>query len=414
MELAMMTKAIILADDLTGAADAGVAFSRMGLSTLIRLKPGLPDHQSDWADVVVSLTRSRHSSASEAARRNHTVAQDILRLPASHKPLWVYQKIDSTLRGQVVASLAATLTTLQLECALVAPAFPALGRTTVNGELLVQGRPLIESEFKAEVTEGHLLTLFRTQLPEKQVSLIHLKLMKQGCRVIAEILKKMGPGIYVADATSDTDLRNLVQAAQAVGIRLLCGSAGLSHALIDAYPLQSSIKPPASPRHAAGPILIVAGTRHPVTARQITMAQKHGIQVIRPGARGFPCSETWLGETFKTVKRQLAKHAVVILTTMGLRPIPNGENEIATRLGALVRMLTEAVPLGALVLTGGDIALAACDALKATSLYLQIEIEPGIAEGWLVDGIDPGLPVVTKAGGFGNDQSLLTIIQQLQ
>ena len=409
-----MTQAIILADDLTGAADTGVAFSRAGLSTLLSLKPGLPNPRIDWADVVISLTRSRHSSETTTIRRNQIAARHISRLPASHQPRWIYQKIDSTLRGYVAASLAATLSILNLDSALVAPAFPVLERTTLNGHQLVQGKRLAETEFRAEVAEGHLPTLFQTQMSDRQVSLIPLERVKQGSAVIAEIFEAQGPGIYIADATTDDDLRNLTRAAEAAHIQLLCGSSGLAHALVETYPFQSLIKPPASPRHNTGPILIVAGTRHPATIRQIRAAQTEGIPIIQPANEGFPQSDTWIDETIEAAKRQLAQHQVLILTTMDLQNFPDAESEIATKLGKLVQTFIEDVPLGALVLTGGDIALSVCDALHAKSLHLQLEIEPGIAEGWLVDGSDPGLPVVTKAGGFGNDHTLLTIIQQLQ
>mgnify|MGYP000476463367 CR=1 FL=1 len=52
-------------------------------------------------------------------------------------------------------------------------------------------------------------------------------------------------------------------------------------------------------------------------------------------------------------------------------------------------------------------------ATGSRALWLQGEIEPGIAVGRLLGGRWPGLPVMTKAGGFGTDQSLPLAINRL-
>ena len=65
----------------------------------------------------------------------------------------LFKKVDSTLRGNVAAELAAALRTRRALISpparvgiVFAPAFPALGRTTVNGRQLVYGQPLRETE----------------------------------------------------------------------------------------------------------------------------------------------------------------------------------------------------------------------------------------------------------------------------
>jgi uncharacterized protein YgbK (DUF1537 family) len=79
-------------------------------------------------------------------------------------------------------------------------------------------------------------------------------------------------------------------------------------------------------------------------------------------------------------------------------------------LDALARLAERLVPaLGprGLVLTGGDVALAVLLALRAGLLAVEGEVLPGIARARIGDGPLAGLPVVTKAGGFGDAQALL-------
>jgi uncharacterized protein YgbK (DUF1537 family) len=63
------------------------------------------------------------------------------------------------------------------------------------------------------------------------------------------------------------------------------------------------------------------------------------------------------------------------------------------------------VELQGVILTGGDTAKAVCKQLGVSGIQLIKEIEPGIPLGKLV-GNAP-LWVVTKAGAFGNENSLL-------
>jgi uncharacterized protein YgbK (DUF1537 family) len=72
-------------------------------------------------------------------------------------------------------------------------------------------------------------------------------------------------------------------------------------------------------------------------------------------------------------------------------------------------ILDEADVLG-LVLTGGATGLMVCQKLGADRASIVEEIEPGIPLLTLSNGI----PAVTKAGGFGVDDSLVQAVQRLR
>ena len=59
------------------------------------------------------------------------------------------------------------------------------------------------------------------------------------------------------------------------------------------------------------------------------------------------------------------------------------------------------------------IAAAVCAALGAHTLRLRGELQPGVALGELADGAQAGLPVVTKAGGFGGERAIADILSAL-
>src|SRR5690348_16478919 len=127
-----MTRVGIVADDLTGAADAAVQFVRAGWDTELRLAgdPGT-------ASVVAVTTDSRAIDATSAA----AAVDEVVRRFRAAGIARLYKKIDSTLRGHLRAELvAACRAWLDDSVAVVCPAFPAMARTVVRNELHVNGK----------------------------------------------------------------------------------------------------------------------------------------------------------------------------------------------------------------------------------------------------------------------------------
>lgn len=405
-----MSQFAILADDLTGAADSGAPFALAGLLTLV-LVPGAPSLAAapQQGDVLVVSTESRHLDQEQAMARVRVAAGRV------REAVWVYKKIDSTLRGHPGPELAALMDSLGVEQALVAPAFPAQGRTTRGGRQLVNGVPLEETPFGGEGASSDLLAVFRrgTAAAEgwnRQVRLLGLSTVRLGVAAVCEVLKRPGPGVGVADAETDADLGIIAEAAVACRVRLLCGSAGLARALAQRFPLTRAAQIPELRPWPSGPVLVVAGSRHPRTLRQVEVARQHGVAVVHPA----PALLAMDGEAVETsaskVAALLASGRDVILTTAGLSDSPMAGHAVAARLAQVVRALVADGRVGQLVLTGGDIAAAVCAALEASTIWLRGEVQPGVAWGVPVDGARPGLPIVTKAGGFGSDDALIAAI----
>ena len=97
----------VIADDLTGANDTGVQFSKQGYSTQVAI---LSDTQSqhlastlsqEALDVLVIDTETRDADAAAARARIRAVLASLYLQPGDI----VYKKIDSTLRGQIGVEL---------------------------------------------------------------------------------------------------------------------------------------------------------------------------------------------------------------------------------------------------------------------------------------------------------------------
>src|SRR5437879_7404231 len=132
----------VIADDLTGAAELGSIGLRCGLAAELFVRPRRLNPEVPTGLVCVD-TDSRSSGSSEAAAR----ASQACGVVSSTQPAWIYKKVDSVLRGNVVAEIAAIMQELGFRRALLAPANPSFGRIIRDGRYYVNGKPISETHF---------------------------------------------------------------------------------------------------------------------------------------------------------------------------------------------------------------------------------------------------------------------------
>jgi D-threonate/D-erythronate kinase len=409
-----VTQLAIIADDLTGAADTGACFAEAGLATVIALSSAaIPD-----ADVVVLSTESRDISASDAARAvKGAVARladgegDDSALRSDSNRVWIYKKMDSALRGHPREELLAAMEAIGATRALVAPAFPAEGRTTVGGRQHIDGVPVELSGIRGPDSTSDLVALFETD-HGPPVRLLDLATLRGDPDALRHLLHA-SHGIVVADAETDDDLMRVAVAADGIQLRLFCGTAGLARQLARLLPLTHNAHPHPKTVRGSGSILVVAGSRHEATARQIEVLRESGVPIVRLAQSLIDDPATGVDDTVAEVAAHLGAGRSMVLTTLGLAPSSRGEHVVAARLAQIVAASEVSCQVGGLVLTGGDVAAAVSAALGATAVWLSGEISSGIPSGRLNGGSLHGSPVATKAGSFGDDNTLLACIDHL-
>ncbi len=393
----------IIADDLTGAMDTAVQFAKQGLYAVVVLQTqALPP-----AEVIALSTDSRDRVAIEAYQRAKQAAERL-------SGCFVYQKMDSNLRGNIGAELDGVLDGLGWQRALVAPAFPTVGRITVDGYHYVEGVLLSESAFARDpqwpAKESHLPTVLARQT-KRSVRHLPLSVVEQGERSVIRALSDEPAPIIAADATTQQHLRTLALALAHMEEKWLpCGSAGWARewpqALGLAQPNRARFRWPLDGR----PVLVVAGSRHPATARQLQRAAAScGLHLVclSPG-------EEWARVVEAEVILQLHRGHHVALTTAFSEHQRGKEKVVAEALAKTAKETLRRSSVAGLVLTGGDIAWALCQALDADAVELFDEIEAGVPAGVLRGGVADGLRIATKAGGFGDETAILRCIEFIQ
>lgn len=401
----------ILADDLTGAMDTGVGFARMGLDTIVSFGSKLPPE----ATVVVINTDSRVDAPKTAYRKVRRQARKLA-------GLYVYKKIDSTLRGNIGQELRAVMDAMGIEKAVVSPAFPANRRTVIDGKLLVKNVPVDKTSFAKDpvspVTEAHIPTLLREQggFP---VGSIGLDDVQKGPLYISQQIASSQSRVIVADAVEQIHLRYIAEAlAMGGGFWLPCGSAGLAIELPFAFGYKPGDVRQVKPGVSGQPVLVVAGSRHVATVRQFKMAEsclhlplisvEPGEFISRPGRLAR------MNHLTREIGNFVNSGKNVIITSALSQYVPALEESTARVLARIAVRAVRRWDVAGLVLTGGDVARETCKALGLTGIRILGELEPGVAVGETIGGIKEGLRIVTKAGGFGNDEAIVDAIYYLE
>jgi uncharacterized protein YgbK (DUF1537 family) len=185
---------VMLADDLTGGCDAGVQFAQRGLSTKVHL--GAPKIIGGDAGLTVLVTHSRRETPEQASSTVERACQWI----SSNGAILCFKKIDSTLQGNLGSELQTVLTNFEPRVALVAPAFPAMGRLLVNGMLQ------LNSNSKTGLI--HLPSLLEAQ-GVAAVAHIDKRLLRSGFEPVVEHIQKIqqeGTRTLVVDAMTSATL----------------------------------------------------------------------------------------------------------------------------------------------------------------------------------------------------------------
>jgi D-threonate/D-erythronate kinase len=375
----------LIADDLTGACDAGVQFAQQGITSFVRLSGAAQERNA--AQLLILDTASRHDLPEAARSKVQSACRTLLE---EHRRVF-YKKIDSTLRGNLGPEIEAAMESCGYSLAIVAPAFPAMGRRIIGGWLQVAG------ENSAQPL--HLPSLLREQGIDR---VLHFNCAALGDRIGAlatqlEEAAQAAKTVAVIDAASQEDLERIARAAAELApASLLVGSAGLAAVVAKLLARQYGVDPVLTSKATAptgdlGAVVMVLGSADPVTLAQVNYLIENRRATL------IPCRRDGINSARQALMEQ--RHVVA-------RPCL-GEDDDRDFAEFLTILLDS--PVRGMVLSGGDTADMVCRILKVAGIKLEREIVPGIPWGWLLGGAYEFMPIVTKAGGFGSVDALVVV-----
>jgi uncharacterized protein YgbK (DUF1537 family) len=351
----------VVADDLTGAADASVQFAKRGFGAFLMLHAAHLDMSTpDRTDSIIAVTTDCRALPNAAAEKSTGDAlTSLMKLGVDH----VFLKIDSTMRGsvpgQVAGALAAWRARYPEARAVVCPAYPKMGRTVESNRLLVHKEPVE-----------------RTPIGNDPVTPVKTSDMA--------ILLPPSSAIDTRDAATDADLMAIASWISKDLSLIPVGSGGLAEALAMTW----MHVPFAAPGPSAADMM-------PKWRRSRVLLQVSSLN---------PVSQA------QTARLKAAFPEVVVL-------LPPAERAHSAAVADdLARLFAANVARGewdSFGFVGGDGARETLGQLGASGIRIIDSVVEGVPLGIVIGGYAEGTPVFTKAGGFGAEDALVRIVERM-
>jgi D-threonate/D-erythronate kinase len=378
----------IVADDITGACDAAAQFQRAGARTAVVLDDGDGALPTGW-DVIALSTESRRALPTIAAARTRAAVGRLRDAGAER----LYVKVDSTLRGAPGGIVEAAAMAFGVPYVLITPAFPEQGRTVLGGWVRRDDTAIVDG--MARLAETAIAS----------VGHIPLRAIRSSMTAIA-----ISPGLLVdnvalllADAERDDDLWTLAEYAASTELSLVAGSAGLARYIAPFWCWETTNADDEDETWADrdGPVLVAIGTRNPMTQAQLAYLRAADDVCVVDVAQGEADA------ALPAIRRALDRTPVVVAALA----VPPDAAVTDAGLDGFARMAIAAAiergdDLRGLVTTGGATTLAICKAAGVRLLNVVDEVLTGIPCSVMADGQLADVPIITKSGGFGQEDAL--------
>ena len=424
----------IIADDLTGANDTSLQLFLRGCKTQVAFGEDISIDENLKTEVFAMSTETRNVDAKTAHEKVLNVSENILK---KYNFEYIYKKIDSVLRGNIAVEVVTLLDSLEYDAAVIFPAFPNEGRTTIGGFHLVKGIPLQRTEVSRDpacpIMESNIINLLKSQLPEEMANytdLISLDVVMKGAGPILTKLNDLiskGKKLIVADAVSTTDLEQIAFAVTKSSYKILpVGSAGAAQALGKIWHPDTDEDLVKEPQVPNLPKLVVSGSATDLTASQIKRLQENDnientyFIAIKPQNIFSNDFE----EIAQRILNNLIKDNTVIIHSSEL--IENTEelssllieNELTkevfiSKICDYLASVTKTVlsqKEAVLITVGGETSYKCCRAIGSKNLQIIDTVAPAIPLG--VD--HKGQLIVTKSGNLGTQNTLIDVVRYFE
>jgi len=166
------------------------------------------------------------------------------------------------------------------------------------------------------------------------------------------------------------------------------------------------------------PVVVVVTSQHSAARAQAAALQATGARTWAPQLADLADDAAWRAWCEPLLRAHAQDGADAAGTLLLLAPAGQREgldsDTVAQRLGTLAAQAIGASRAAGVVATGGDGARQVLLALGASGIALVDEVMGGVPLGTLTGGTADGLPVVTKAGGFGAEDVLVRAVRAIR
>ena len=380
----------VIADDFTGAAEVGGVALRHGLKVVIETSVA----KAEEADVLIVATNTRSMSAAKASAEVDVVTRQLLEM----NPKYIFKKLDSVLRGNIVHELEAQMHAMALEKAVVVAGNPYFGRLIKNGVYYVNGVPLGETYF-AHDPDFPVYSSVVKEILSCKGSNGSVKMVK-----LDEVLPDSG--MLFGDVTSPMELHKWVK--QLDKATMPAGGAGFFDALLE-YEFPKLKLTNVESYELGKKTLFVFGSAFPKSDELLAKFAKAGLVFENMPREIYSNSNFTEQEMLNWATRIINKLKANKKVIVAISYADSNEEDISFRIqkniAQLIKLVMANVSPDDLLIEGGATASEILRALDINTMYPFQELDAGViqmkAKGY------QNLCITTKPGSYPWPENLL-------
>lgn len=396
---------LVIADDLTGANDAGVHFLSDSEEVEVIIDAGnfIDQNINHSVDTLVINTGTRNVSPEDASIRIKHYLDRYLQ----YNPTEIYKKIDSTFRGNVGTEIDAVMLKSNFKLACVAPAVPRNGRTTVDGICYVHGVPLTETEFAIDpfspVESSNAMEIIKSQTTRK-VGVLSLQTLRKNAHEAIGSLRSLvedGYEIIIVDSETKEDLLQAYKLFNHLEEKVLyVGAAGFFHAIST----PQTIIPEVTFKNGLK-TLFITGSMMEISRKQSEWLVEKGyvnksfVVVSKNAIENEEAEVSRIAQGVSTVFEH--EQIALIHTDRDSTEVSHSAIKVGHTISKIVLEVLKNTQIDVLVVTGGETALTILSLLDIHSLHLIYEPLPAVPVSLLSVPANGDLLFVSKAGSYG-------------
>jgi len=398
-----MSSFLVLCDDLTGSSVQSIMLKERGLPVRQVIRPERNKLElPGTGEALVINCDTRRRPESEAAEIFRSI------LTSLNKEVSLAKRIDTTLRGHLLGETAEMLTARSSAVAIVVPAFPSSGRTTIGGFQLLFGSLLERTEVAHDpiwpISSSFVPDYFRGRFATAHISITDVR---AGAGKIAERLENLITNkvrIVISDAMTDGDIETVAEGA---------ASLPFEFCPVDPGPFTAAFLSRKASSGNKSKVLAVLGSTAEKTKKQLGFLKgkiSTAEFILYPGETRDEAFERLY--TFITT---CPTDSELLLLRTADEVLRGSEERMASTLASLGKETLRLISgeIRGILLSGGDIASVFFEGVGTSTLAPLVEIQPLIMGGRILDGDHAGLKVVTKGGLIGEEDGIYRAVRWL-
>jgi uncharacterized protein YgbK (DUF1537 family) len=364
---------VVIADDITGAAEMGGIALRYGLKTVVA--EDVDAHIK--ADFLIIYTNTRSMKKEEAAE----IMASLTKKANELQPSLFYKKTDSVLRGYVLPELQAQMKVLGIKKTLLVPMNPLLGRTIKERQYFINGQPIHETGFSSD--------------PEFPIKNSRVKQILGSAEVkVLSTGTAVENGILVGEAESDEDV--LEWANKVDEQTLAAGGGSFFNALLSLkYQLKNEFKKPVD---LSSPLLLISGTTFQKNVLRIKeysqLVSYMPANIFNDEAINDSVFENWSDD----ILQKLSKHNKAIIAVDNSTNQKTDSNLLREKKAKITELILKKAKLKEVLIEGGSTAYSIIQKTGWQSFIPSEELQQGIVR-MQVEGITD-LHLTIKPGSY--------------